>query len=103
MITYIVKFQKKKSAFIYVLFKDLILQSNQNLWGSENGSISTRDLYTLYYKMFTVKLMLPIHILELTQEGKHMAYFSKALGVKGQAMPTNEKEIKALVTAEKNW
>lgn len=32
-----------------------------------------------------------------------MAYFSKALGPKGQAMSTYEKELMAVVTAVKKW
>ena len=39
----------------------------------------------------------------LTQEGRPLAYFSKALGVRGQAMSTYEKELTALVTAVKKW
>ena len=39
----------------------------------------------------------------LTQEGQPLAYFSKALGTKGQAMSTYEKELMALVAAVKKW
>lgn len=39
----------------------------------------------------------------LTQEGRPLAYFSKALGVKGQAMSTYEKELMAVVSAVKKW
>nr|XP_017233486.1 PREDICTED: uncharacterized protein LOC108207560 [Daucus carota subsp. sativus] len=39
----------------------------------------------------------------LTQEGQPLAYFSKALGIKGQAMSTYEKELMALVAAVKKW
>lgn len=39
----------------------------------------------------------------LTQGGHPLAYFSKALGPKGQAMSTYEKELMAVVTAVKKW
>lgn len=39
----------------------------------------------------------------LTQDGHPLAYFSKALGVRGQAMSTYEKELMAVVTAVKKW
>jgi RNase H-like domain found in reverse transcriptase len=39
----------------------------------------------------------------LMQGGKVIAYFSKALGVKSQALSTYEKELLALVTAVQKW
>ena len=39
----------------------------------------------------------------LTQEGQPLAYFSKALGARGQAMSTYEKELMAVVAAVKKW
>lgn len=39
----------------------------------------------------------------LTQEGRPLAYFSKALGIRGQAMSTYEKELMAVVSAVKKW
>lgn len=38
-----------------------------------------------------------------TQEGQPLAYFSKALGVRGQAMSTYEKELMAVIAAVKKW
>lgn len=39
----------------------------------------------------------------LTQGGHPLAYFSKALGPKGQTMSTYEKELMAVVSAVKKW
>lgn len=39
----------------------------------------------------------------LTQEGNHLAYFSKAMGIKGQAMSTYEKELMTVVATVKKW
>lgn len=42
-------------------------------------------------------------VLVLTQEGQPLAYFGKALGVRGQAMHTYEKELMAVVLSVKKW
>lgn len=39
----------------------------------------------------------------LTQQGHPLAFFSKALGPRGQAMSTYEKELMAVVAAVKKW
>lgn len=39
----------------------------------------------------------------LTQEGQPLAYFSEVLGGRGQAMSTYEKELMAVVAADKKW
>lgn len=93
----------------------VLLQKDNFVWTAEatgafeelKHAMSNTPVLQLpdYSKAFTVETdasSIGIGVV-LTQEGHPLAYFSKALGIRGQAMYTYEKELMDVVTAVKKW
>lgn len=93
----------------------MLLQKDHFHW-SDEATVAFNNLKTAltntpilklpdYTKVFTVETDASNSGIGavLTQEGHPLAYFSKSLGIRGQAMSTYEKELMAVVAAVKKW